>query len=376
MSTGARSRTSAVVVLVLVWAAAGAPTAGAWAGARPAAAAASVADATPGDEDVDGWLELAGRAQTDLAWSGTQLVSTWADGRTDSVLQDVVHVPGEGLTTRAHGASSGSTAQRFGADDVTTPDEPTGTSYLAEAADQRAAPIALLHEHFAVALERSGEVAGRSALALVLSRDARPRARLWLDRTTGLLLRREVYDEAGRTERAMAFLDVEVSPAAAGAAPADGARAGDWASWSPSATGVQAVRRAGWRCPDRIGTDLVLYDARTVATGGAASIMHLSYSDGLSSLSVFQQRGRLDPGMLGGYVTRDVGGAPVRVRQGLQTQAVWQSGDSVVTVVADDPDQPLGPLLAAMPSTPLRAGWMTRTAHRVLDAARWLTPLR
>lgn len=346
--------------------------------AAPALALAGSPSAGGGGE-VEGWIVRAAAAQRALAYSGTQLVATWSAGRSDSALLDVVHQPGRGLTTSPHDAGSG-TVPGAGQDDaVTTPDAPGGTAYLTEAAAGSPAPLSLLMAHFAVSLVGTGQVAGRPVHTLALRRAGRTVARLWLDDGTGLMLRREVYDDAGRTVSAMAFLDVTVTEAPPGAdRPA--------VTVTPSVDGLAAARRDGWAVPAAIGADLVLYDARSLdADGdgggggdGDAPIMHLSYSDGLTSLSVFEQRGRLAAGAVDGYQPAQVAGHQVHVRPGLPSHAVWQSGAVVVTVVSDEPTGQLAGVVAALPPTaePPASGWLARAARDVLRAARWLTPLR
>ena len=149
---------------------------------------------TAGPSDVAAWLARASAAQAQLAYSGTQLVSAW-DGRAGySQLLDVVHLPGRGLTTRPHGADSGTVAAGRDGEDLTVPDRPVGTSYLADAAGRTLAPLSLLTSRYQVVSEPAGQVAGRPTRGLLVSRQSGVVARLWLDQATGLVLRREVYD--------------------------------------------------------------------------------------------------------------------------------------------------------------------------------------
>ncbi len=342
--------------------------------AAPATARPARVDA--GTDDVARWLARASAAQSGLAWSGTRLVATWSSGLATSSLDDVVHEPGRGLTVRAHDAGSGTVTGGGHDQDVTVPDRPDGTPYLEAAAEGAPAPLSLLTSHYDVSLDRPGQVAGRSAHALLLRRGGSTAARLWLDDASGLLLRREVYDAAGRTTAAMAYLDVTVGPSAAPVTTREplAARPG----------GLEALRRSGWVCPAGIGSGgsgLVLHDARTLrATDGRSPIMHLTYSDGLRSLSVFEQRGTLDPAAVQGYAVTGTGSRRMHLRRGLPTQAVWQSGPTVVTVVSDAPPAQLAAVVAAMPATPAPttapAGWMATASRAVLRAARWVTPLR
>ena len=82
--------------------------------------------------------------------------------------------------------------------------------------------------------------------------------------------------------------------------------------------------------------------------GGAArrraAIVHLSYSDGLARVSVFEQRGRLDRGRCGGYQrqTRPAAGDRLRPRRRAPAGRLV-GGRTVFTVVADAPAAYGGP---------------------------------
>jgi short-subunit dehydrogenase len=77
---------------------------------------------------------------------------------------------------------------------------------------------------------------------------------------------------------------------------------------------------------------LTLVDARR---GGEQDIVHLSYSDGIASVSVFEQRGRLDEDGLAGHRRQAADGHAVWVRGEVPRRVVWSSGGTVYTVVAD-----------------------------------------
>ena len=63
-----------------------------------------------------------------------------------------------------------------------------------------------------------------------------------------------------------------------------------------------AMRDAGLALPGELPGPLTLVDARRGGEDGG--IVHLSYSDGIATVSVFEQRGRLDPTGLAGYQRR------------------------------------------------------------------------
>ena len=122
-------------------------------------------------------------------------------------------------------------------------------------------------------------------------RDDRVRERLYLDESTSLLLRREQLDTRGRTVRvAVGFTSIgEPAGAFIGALPAE----------APSAAGAQhqppaAVLRevaAPFRAPGTVGDRFRLAGRYDEDHG----TLHLFYSDGLFSVSVFEQEGDLDP---------------------------------------------------------------------------------
>lgn len=268
-------------------------------------------------------LRRAADAGEALGYTGTRVVVRWADGGTHAWLDRVRHRAGDPVG---------------GPDAAGLPD-----AGLAAAA-RGAGPVDLLVASYDVTVAGTVDVASRRAHELrVAARDGRLVARLWLDERTAMVLRRETYDETGRTTSLSAFLDVTVGPPArAAAAPP---------AWGgPHPGGVAALRRGGWVCPETLG-DLVLYDARRVGAGPQAA-MHLSYSDGLSTVSVFEQAGALDVERLSGYAEREVVGHTVHLRAGWPTRAVWQHGGHVLTVVADGGSEALARVVAAMPPDP------------------------
>ena len=91
--------------------------------------------------------------------------------------------------------------------------------------------------------------------------------------------------------------------------------------------------------------------------------MQLVYSDGLTTVSVFEQRGRLTMVPPGSQWDATVG---AHVRRGASGVATWQSGDIVFTVVTDGSAGVLADAVAslphdgaAMPTTlgRIKAGW-------------------
>lgn len=279
-------------------------------------------------------LERAAAAPDVTDYVGTQFVAAWGpDGATTQVL-DVFHSAHEGTTWRASG------------DDVLH-----SSAHAADPSILGMGAVGLMARHYSISTAGQARVAGRDVDLVEARRagvpaTARATARFWVDQESGLVLRREVYDAAGRTTRASAFVDVTVRPADA---PADGADDQSGRAWPDTldAAALQRMRHNGWDCPDELPGPLPLVDARrggtTAGEGapgyGGTGIVHLSYADGISSISVFQQRGTLDRGRLSGYQREKAGDQTVWVRPDVPRRVVWSSGGTVYTVVADAPQR-------------------------------------
>ena len=104
-------------------------------------------------------------------------------------------------------------------------------------------------------------------------------------------------------------------------------------------------------------------------------MVHLAYSDGLATVSVFEQRGRLDDAGLDGFRQVRLGGGTVHVRDGVPAQLVWMSDDTVFTVVTDAPDETVAAVVAALPMPePADTGLMARLGRGFSRAAAWFAP--
>lgn len=351
-----------VVLLVL-------PLAALVAGTLHARAAVEPAGGPRSDDDAVAvsLLRQAAEAAAEWSWSGTEFVSGWGAGGTVAGVVDVEHVAGRGTTIRTRGgpatalALSGVTPQRS--------DHP---GLLVDAAVDR------LMASYAVVLDGSGRVGGRPALVVAVRRDdGRPAARLWVDRATRLPLRREVYDSLGQVARASAFVDVRVG----GRRQLPG---GPRPTSSPTAAELAGLQAQGWLVPAALAGLPV--DHAGLLRHAGADVLHLRYSDGLSSVSVFQQRGRLEPATLGGlrpWRPAAAAGATVYVRPGLPLSLTWESGGTVFTVVADASDEVVARVVAELPHTAVAAesrqdasggGFADRLRRGAARLAGWLNP--
>jgi negative regulator of sigma E activity len=179
--------------------------------------------------------------------------------------------------------------------------------------------------HWDLSTAAGQTVAGRRTTVVVATRpDGTPAQRLFVDDATGLLLGREVLGPSGRVERSVVFVDIEIGNGAASVA-------------APRVDTEQAPRLSslpsGYRAPSSTrGYDLV---TRSRHPDGVL----LFYSDGLFTVSVFEQQGELNWGALpNGGTTGELAGTRTRAyREPSGNVLVWERDGIVYTCVSDAP---------------------------------------
>ncbi|HEU4674394.1 MAG TPA: sigma-E factor regulatory protein RseB domain-containing protein [Motilibacteraceae bacterium] len=322
-------------------------------------------------------LRRAAGAAGATSFTGTQMVSTWDREGAASYLLDVDNEPGAGLSVRVH--SSATNPQGAGYTTVSGADNVASVGGSATGEELR-----LLLDSYDLSVERSDRVAGRATTVVSAGRPGGGvAARFWIDDASGLVLRREVYDAGGRMVRAAAFVDVDVDVAhfVKHPPPLLPGRSGRELSGAELA----AWDERGWACPKTLPAGLRLVDARSTTAGAAGGqqgssaqqpILHLTYSDGLSAVSVFQQRGELDPAGLAGYrPERWAGGREVLVSDGFPRRVLWSARGLVFTVVGDAADDAVDAAVAALPhETASRTGVRERLRRGVERLGSWLDP--
>ncbi|MGH3341556.1 MAG: sigma-E factor regulatory protein RseB domain-containing protein [Carbonactinosporaceae bacterium] len=322
--------------------------------------------ATTGD-DVRALLLLdrAASAPRVTAYYGVQFVSSWGPHLTRSYLVDVNHVPGEGTAVRARGTSLVPGGEIFRSMSTGEPPSELSTS--------GSGPVGLLARNFSVSVAGTSQVAGRP-VDIVEARRGRGNtiaARFWLDQDTGLMLRREVFDAQGVTVRASAFVELSMGSGPSMSHPPP--LLPDVGGTTVDGRELSYLRGSGWNCPHGLPPGLELYAAHRVQDS-AGPVIHLSYSDGLSTISVFEQKGRLDTERLAGYESARVAGAPVYVRDGVQRSIVWQAEGTVYAVLADAPPESVHAAVAALPHERAETGLLARLVRGLGRVASWFNP--
>jgi hypothetical protein len=178
--------------------------------------------------------------------------------------------------------------------------------------------------HWDLSTAAGRTVAGRPTTVVVATRsDGTPAQRLFVDDDTGLLLGREVLGPNGRVERAVLFDAIAVGIAGTVDTPRVGTAQAPRLSSLPS----------GYRAPSSTaGYELV---TRSRHPDGVL----LFYSDGLFTVSVFEQQGELNWSALpNGGTTGDVAGTRSRAyREPSGNVLVWERDGLVYTCVSDAP---------------------------------------
>jgi negative regulator of sigma E activity len=176
-------------------------------------------------------------------------------------------------------------------------------------------------------------VAHRPATRVVVKRSGSDavRERMFFDRSTGILLRRDQLDPNGRLARRFTFVAM-TSPR-----PKDGGSSAALPKVDP-ASRTDAPRALAdvpddLSAPKRVGNGFVLSGVYSQPDGS----VQLYYSDGLLGLSVFEREGELDWGALpAGGRTTEIDGRRTRVyATAAGTAVVWGNDDVTYTCVTD-----------------------------------------
>lgn len=310
-------------------------------------------------------LERAAQAAHAQSYRGTQYVATYSASGSSSVVLDVQHTAGQGsvltvLSPEARGGPVWTADARL-----------PGTAELA-VPGLDGGSLQLLQQTYDLQLDPT------EALCVVARRqDGRPAARFWLDADSGLLVRREVYDSAGHVVRSSALVNLRLSqPAAvlASDAPAMSLVAAS-SERHLDLQEITALAEHGWTVPRVLPGQLVLYDVRMHGDGEQA-VVHLSYSDGLTTMSVFEQRGRLDTAAVKDWHRGKVSGATVWWEaSAVPTRAVWTSRGRVWTVLTDAPMESVRDVVGRLPhDKPHHRTFWERIGHGLARLASWLNP--
>jgi len=317
------------------------------------------------------------RACRSLPYQGVE-VAWWGPasqtGGDTSVVQ-VWHQPGGQALTQAPGAQvlTQTPAAASGRGQPHQPVSPLGSSgpNLDEAGvlGMSTRLVSLLAANYVVAVAGRGQVAGRPARIVTVRRPGGGVAAwFWLDSATGLPLRKEMFDARARLISSVTFAEVDIGRGAAGGEPVPTARA-----WHITlARGQLARLRArGWPLPGPLPADLTLIGAKESATS-AGPVVDLDYSDGLSVVSIFVQRGYL-PDRLRGWSKVALAGHKVFANDPDDLCFAWSAHGFVYTLIAAAPQQTVGQVVVALPHDDA-PGWLAQLKRGLHQLLSWVRP--
>jgi negative regulator of sigma E activity len=221
----------------------------------------------------------------------------------------------------------------------------------------------LLERNYRLSGSRGSTVAGRSATVVTASSDrgSATAARWWIDDDTGIVLWQETYDKNGSVDLSFGFTSVAVNNTKSILQHLPPRLAVPRTNTSLTLSSATGLTASGWSCPRKLaGLSLVVLRTDRFVN---PDTVQLVYSDGLATVSVFQQRGRLSAAPRGSQWD---GTLKAHVRRGASGVATWQSGDVVLTVVTDGNSAVLADAVASLPHAEvdaattlgrIKAGW-------------------
>jgi sigma-E factor negative regulatory protein RseB len=319
-------------------------------------------------------MSTAAAACRSVSYRGVQIVAWTSPSGSSSYLIDVWHKSGEPELAGTDGDADDR------ADPAIPGDTPGGTTAVGVLNISRGM-LDLLRSNYVVEYVGEGSSSDRPATIVAIRRhDGTLAAQYWLDSDTGLPLRREMFDESGRRVSEGAFIDLEIGLSGMGAVPPAQGQAWDSvaAEHSPGspaiAARVRTLRAAGWPVPRSLPDNMRLTSVSRTATK-SGPVLDASYSDGLSVISLFLQRGELS-GALPGWHRVAIHGLPVySTRSGdLDEQGLaWAAGGYVYTVIADAPSEAISRVIAGLPHE-RDTGFIDRVMRGIRRIGSWFDP--
>jgi negative regulator of sigma E activity len=304
------------------------------------------------------WLQKAAAAPNQVSYHGTQIITAWGPQGASSAMFDIVHAAQQGSEISVLGSSAAPGAKAFVQRATTTGAAIDG------------GPLALLQATYQLVDKCCTDIIGRAAVLVEALRDDRTlAARFWIDKASGLLLQRQLFSADGKTMvRATVFTELKIESS-------------EFIAHLPPMmpNGVEALglgkvdnlRSQGWVCAPQLPASLTLYDVHQDTTNGS---LQFSYSDGLFNVSLFEQRGALDPAAVKGFSTTETPG--VYLRYGMPSYVVWSSGGIVYTLIGDLPPDQLGEVIRSFAhDVPVKLTAIQRLGTGLAKIATWLTPM-
>jgi sigma-E factor negative regulatory protein RseB len=272
-----------------------------------------------------------------VTYRGTQMIAWWGPADSTAYLIQVWHSSGEPEV--ADGAIGAALP------DAMSPPATIATDHAtAGVLSLSAWMLSRLRLNYLIEYAGTGTADDRSAQVVAVRRhDGSLAARYWLDQTTGLPLRREMFDTSGHLVNEGAFIDLKLG---GDPDPAPSRAVQAW-SGNPSRPDLILLERQGWPVPSTVAGDMTLVGvSRTKASGN--QVLDASYSDGLSVVSIFLQHGVLARALPGWEKTK-VGNVSVYSGAPDERSLTWSADGIVYTVISDAPQPTVDQIVLQQP---------------------------
>jgi sigma-E factor negative regulatory protein RseB len=297
-----------------------------------------------------------------VAFHGVQIASWQGSGRSSESVIQVWHRPGGGFVTQSSSAAADGAGERQL--------DPDALVDQAQVMTLTPSLLALMRANYVITYSGPGQVDGRPAGVVDIRHPGGAlAARFWLDDATRLPLRRQLFDGQARKFSEDAFIGLSVGATQLGSMPAADAQ-----PWSGQLTAAQraALRMRGWPLPSSMAGGLTLFSA-TQTPAKSGKVIELSYSDGLSVVSVFVQRGELPRSLPGWRRVVTGGGRRVFAVDPDDRSLAWSAGGFVYTVISDAPVSTIDLAVGRLPHDSAPGFWdrMQRGLRRIVS---WANP--
>jgi sigma-E factor negative regulatory protein RseB len=334
--------------------------------AAPASGGASAAPAQRASSaQATRLLTQAAQAAVLTSYQGEEIVSHWDDNGDSVLMSDIWHVSGGQTVTRTLAGGTSASGEPYTSSD-TDGQWPEGVLGVTTPL------VRLLAANYIVSYAGAGSADSRAVQVVEAWRaDGSLAAKFWLDDATKLPLEREVFDSVSHVLSEDVFIDVRFAnqgPVPAPAGPADPPT-----PWAAPLTASQliALRAQGWLVPAGLPGGLSLFTGgQTKASTG--TVLDLGYSDGLSVISVFEQRGKLAD-KLAGWQQITLAGDVIYAAEPDQRSLTWSSRGMVYTVLADAPAQTVDHVVGTLPHD-APPGFWKRMSRGLSRMASWVNP--
>jgi len=311
-------------------------------------------------------LNQAAQAAILTSYQGEEIASRWSNGSGSILVSDVWHVSGGQTVTQTLAAGASLNSQPYLSSD-TDSQAPEGVLGVTLSL------IQLLETHYVILYAGAGSADSRTAQVVEARRDdGSLAARFWLDDATKLPLGRVVFDSAAHVISQDVFLNVRFARPGQASVPS-GPQAGPSGPWAHPLSQAQllALHTSGWLVPAELPDGLTLFTGAQTTTS-AGTVLDLGYSDGLSVVSVFEQRGDL-AARLAGWQKTKIAGHVVYVAEPDQRSLTWSGHGMVYTVMADAPTQTVDAVVGALPHD-APPGFWKRMSRGFVRLASWVNP--